>query len=419
MGADRVLVMNSSHDDQENVEKPTKSRLIDALLWAWAEAPVDEISVRVLVQRAGAAQSAIHYHFDDIERLYVSASQAALAAARDWMEQQLADLAVLLAEPLPAALQASVIATVIAEWTQGQRRLAMAWRHAPDDQWQAAWESFWLRLSDGLGLGEAGETLAAFAAGEAARHLLVWNPALDRALLEETTSALVIWLRERRLVPDSVRPVHRSLAGRAYDAPAMQDSALARRMATAAGLLLAEKGHAGVTFRAVAAAAGVTLGRVIHVFGNKSGLLHAALHSLYQREAMGGDRAALLAQNFAPEVMQAHLLDAILGGQQPVLNAYDEIERAIYNGPDHAALRGLVRSMDDPSGTWALQQMLGGEVPSAGLVAAFSAIIRGIGFRVVHKGCLQDDLRSYAVMALQPFMTRSDHEDMRCDESPE
>lgn len=418
MNTDRMMVINPLHDDQKNVGKSAKSRLIDTLLAVWAEAPADEVSVRALVQRAGTAQSAIHYHFGDMEHLYLSASQAALQSASDWMEQQLAHIAPLAGEPLPTALQASVIATVIAGWTQGQRRLAMAWRHAPDAAWQAAWDSFWLRLADGLDLGETAQTLAAFAAGEAARHLLVWNPALDRALLEETVAVLVIWLREGRLAQDCVRPVHSALARRAYDAPAVPDSALAVRMAAAAGMLLAEQGHAGVTFRAVAAAAGVTLGKVIHVFGTKSGLLHAALHNLYQREALGGDLAALLAQSFAPEVMLAHLLDAILGGQQPVLKAYDEIERAIYNGPEYAALRGLVRSMDDPSGTWALQQMLGGLVPPAALVAAFSSVIRGIGYRVVHAGCSQDDLRSYAVMALQPFAPRAQRQDIRFGESP-
>ena len=404
MNTDRMMAMNPSHDDQENVGKSTKIRLIDTLLAVWAEAPADEVSVRALIQRAGTAQSAIHYHFGDMEHLYLGASQAALQSASEWMEQQLVALAPLAAEPLPTALQASVIATVIAEWTQGQRRLAMAWRHAPDAAWQAAWDSFWLRLADGLGLGEMAQLLAAFAAGEAARHLLVWNPALDRALLEETVAALVIWLREGRLAPDYVRPVHSALARRAYDAPAMPDSALAVRMAAAAGMLLAEQGHAGVTFRAVAAAAGVTLGKVIHVFGTKSGLLHAALHSLYQREALGGDLGALLAQSFAPEVMLDHLLQAILGGQHPVLKAYDEIEQAIYNGPDYAALRGMVRSMDDPSGTWALQQMLGGLEPPAALVAACSAIIRGVGYRVVYGGYSQDELRAYALIAMKPFI---------------
>jgi hypothetical protein len=67
-------------------------------------------------------------------------------------------------------------------------------------------------------------------------------------------------------------------------------------------------------------------------------------------------------------------------------------------------LRGLVRAMDDPSGTWALQQMLGGMRPPASLVAAFSGIIRGIGYRAVHGGLEEGDLLSGARMALRPFL---------------
>ncbi len=397
-------VMNASHDDHENVSKATKSRLIDALLDAWADWAVEDVSVRALVLEAGAAHSAIHYHFGDMEHLYLAASQAALDEAREWMEQRLALLGALEGTALPTELQASVIVTMIADWTGGQRRLAMAWRHAPGAGWQAAWDGFWRRLAAMLGLGEHAMALAAFAAGEASRHLLVWNAPLDRALLEETVTALVLWLRERRLTPDVVRPAYRALARSSYAAPAPREQALAERIAAAAGALLAERGHVGVTFRAVAAQAGVTLGKVLHVYGTKSTLLHAALHSLYEREALGGDIEHLLAQRLAPEVMLGELLEAALGGRQPVLHAYDEIERAIYNGPDHAALRGLVRSMEDPSGTWALQQLMGGPLPPAALVAAFSAIMRGTGYRATHGGLGEDDLRSGARAALRSFL---------------
>jgi AcrR family transcriptional regulator len=283
----------------------------------------------------------------------------------------------------------------------------MAWRHAPGADWQAAWDGFWHRFAVLLGLGEQAMTLACFAAGEASRHLLAWNAPLDRALLEETVAALVLWLRERRVSPDKIRPAYRALASRIYDAPAPTSDALEQQIAAAAGALLAEKGHVGVTFRAVAAEAKVTLGKVIHVYGTKSGLLHAALHSLYEREALGGDLEHLLAQSFTPDVMLAHLLDAIIGGKQPVLHAYDEIERAIYNGPEFVALRGMVRSMEDPSGTWALQQMLGGTHPPAALVAAFSAIIRGIGYRALHAGLPEDELQSGARSALRPFLQKA------------
>jgi AcrR family transcriptional regulator len=389
--------------DQENDLIPTKSRLIDALLDMWAAAPVDEVSVRHLVIKAGAAQASIHYHFGNIERLYFSASQAALAEARAWMEAQLAQLAKLAGEPLAPALQASLLTTAIADWTVGQRRLAMAWRHAPNADWLAAWDGFWDRFAAILGLQANSTALTCFAAGEAARHLLVWHPPLDRALLEETVGAFILWLREGRLAPDLVRPVYQSIARCGYGAPTIHLDQAGATIAGAAAALLAEKGHQGVTFRAVAARAGVTLGKVIHVFGTKSALLHVALHNLYEREALGGDAEQLLARTLAPDVMLDDLLGAVLGSHQPVLAAYDEIERAIYNGEDHAALRGLVRAMEDPSGTWTLQQMLGGLQPSPSLVAAFSAIIRGIGHKALHSTASHEELLSCALAALRPF----------------
>nr|WP_237440878.1 TetR family transcriptional regulator [Erythrobacter ramosus] len=397
-------VIKRSQLARKNVLNATQTRLVDALLDVWRTVPADAISVRTVVQKAAAAQSSIHYHFGDMERLYLVATRAALSEGHAWMEAQLTQLGAFAGEPLPAALQASLIASIIAEWTAGQRRLAMAWRHAPDAEWQAAWDGFWSRLATIIGLGEHADCLACFAAGEAARHLLVWNPPLDRALLEETASTLTLWLSEQRFVAESVRPTYRALAKRGYDMPVLHLDLPGTEIANAAAELLAEQGHAGVTFRAVATRAGVTLGKVIHVFGTKSALLHAALHNLYEREALGGDPDQLLARKLVPEAMLDRLLEAVIERHQPVLTAYDEIERAIYNGDDHASLRGLVRAMDDPSGTWALRQMLGGIPPSASLVAAFSAIIRGIGYRAVHGGLDEGDLQFGARTALRPFL---------------
>jgi AcrR family transcriptional regulator len=381
----------------------TKIRIIDALLDMWADAPADAVSVRALVHRAGAAQAAIHYHFGDMERLYAEASTLALGLARDWMETRLGQISVLAGVQLPTTLQASLLAGTIADWTTQQRRLAMASRYAPSEAWQAASDDFWTRFAGLLGLGEHAGAIACFGAGEAARHLLVWNPALDRALLEETAASLLRWLNHRQFALDAIRPIHQELARRGYDRPATSDDALAARIEQAAADLLAEKGHSGVTFRAVAAHAGVTLGKVIHLCGTKSELLRRALHRLYEREALGGDREQFVAQSFPARVMLDYLLAAITSGAQPVLRAYDEIERAIYNGHEYAALRGVVRSMEDPSGVWALEQMLAGRKPSGSLVAAFSAVIRGVGYQARFK-MLDRKFESEAHSLLSSFL---------------
>jgi AcrR family transcriptional regulator len=182
---------------------------------------------------------------------------------------------------------------------------------------------------------------------------------------------------------------------------------MAIRIEQAAADLLAAKGHSGVTFRAVAARGGVTLGKVIHLCGAKSELLRRALHRLYEREALGGDREQFMARSFPPQVMLDYLLAAIIAGDQPVLRAYDEIECAIYNGDEYAALRGVVRSMEDPSGAWTLEQMLAGAKPPGSLVAAFSAVIRGVGYQARSRK-LDAKFESEAYDMLSSFLYRGE-----------
>ena len=388
---------------QQSDKNSTRIRLIDTLIALWADMPVDQISVRAVVHQAGAALSAIHYHFDSIERLYVAASEAALERGKAWMMAQRLTLASLAAQPLPMPLQASILTSLIADWTVTQRPLAIAARRAPSAAWLVAQEGFWQDAACAIGLSEHAATIACFAHGEAARHLLVCHPALDRALLEETVTSLLAWLAERRLVAETVRPVHRAYVREHYLAPMRNADPAFVAVAAAAADLLARKGHAGITFRAVAAEAGVTLGKVIHLFGSKSELLHCALHRLYEREALGDRRAFFVARSLPADTLMEHLLAAVLTGRQPVLHAYDEIELAIYNGPDFRTLRGMVRSMDDPSGAWALKQLTQQPLAHGSLVAAFSAVIRGIGFHASLSADGRAAVEGFARRALRPF----------------
>lgn len=404
MGSLRDIVAMDSESGHEFDRKSTHSRLIDTLIALWAEMPIDQVSVRAVVHHAGAALSAIHYHFENIERLYLAASDAALERAKAWMMTQRLSLAPLAGQPLNVSLQASILTSLIADWTVTQRPLAIAARRAPSAAWLAAQEGFWQDAARAIGLSDHAATIACFANGEAARHLLVCHPALDRALLEETVTALLAWLAERRLIPETVRPVHQANARARYHAPMRGADPEFVAVAGAAADLLARKGHAGITFRAVATEAGVTLGKVIHLFGSKSELLRCALHRLYEREALGDRPALFVAQSLPPDTLMEHLLTAVLTGKQPVLRAYDEIELAIYNGAEFHTLRGMVRSMDDPSGAWALQQLTQQPLAPGSLIAALSAVIRGIGF---HASLAADDIaviEDFARQALRPFV---------------
>ncbi|MBE5074630.1 TetR family transcriptional regulator [Erythrobacteraceae bacterium E2-1 Yellow Sea] len=121
----REEVTKRSQITQKNALNLTQSRLVDALLDVWCTVPADSIAVRSVAKKAAAAQSSIHYHFGDMERLYLAASRAALREGLVWMEARLTQLDTFAGEPLPAASQASLIASTIADWTAGQRRLAI------------------------------------------------------------------------------------------------------------------------------------------------------------------------------------------------------------------------------------------------------------------------------------------------------
>nr|WP_237437777.1 helix-turn-helix domain-containing protein [Altericroceibacterium endophyticum] len=171
----------------------------------------------------------------------------------------------------------------------------------------------------------------------------------------------------------------------------------------AAANLLAREGRSGVTFRAVAKEANSTLGVVSHHFGSKSNLLREALCRLYEREAMTGDREAQFKQEIAPSIMLDEIVAAIAIGTHPVLYAYDEIELAIYNDPEFIDLRAAVRCMDDPSGTWAVKNLLGGQQPSQALVAAISSVCRGAGHLIATGVRPADNSNALIRSALTPF----------------
>lgn len=410
MDADRNNSGIVSHSGRENDRKSTHDRLIESVRTAWDEREIDAISVRLIASEAGCAPSAIGYHFGDLERLYHIAAEAAATDARRWAEQML-DRFEGFGDHAPCdaacdAARAGIIATAICQWCTDGRPLALARRRSRAigfTGFERDWRDFWHRLARLIGLERHAATLALFADGEAARHLLDWDRVLDRLLLEETARALVDWLARGRTRPGPMRAQHSRLAVRAYDRPAARRDEAARPILDAAADLLAEQGHRGLTFRAIAGRAGVTLGMVVHHCGTRGELLRDALHRLYEREAMREEAGGLAGLSFAPEDMIDSILEAVGSAANPVLKAYDEIELAVYNDPRFTGLRGLVRSMDDPSGAWTLGQITHLERPPAPLVAAFSATVRGIGFMTACDGTLRGRSRDYARAGLAAF----------------
>lgn len=399
MGEDPPHSANLSQSSLEIDQKPTKCRLIEAVLAMWADVGADHFSVRLLAAQADVAPSAIGYHFTNLERLYLDAADTALGRAQGWMGDTLKRLEGLRERPLSCAARAAVITGVIEDWTRAQRELAIAWRRGRSlgfAGFDAHWHEFWSNLAALLGLERHAATLALFADGESARHLLAWDPLLDHLLLEETVRALLAWLEHGRCGEDTARLEHRRLALAGYASPQRPRDAAEAAIDAAAAALFSEAGHAGLTFRALAQRAGVTLGTIITHCGTRSELLHRALHHLYEVEAEGGGPDGLAAIAVPSEVMIKELLVAVGQGDQAVLRAYDEIELAIYSDPKFDRLSGVVRSMEDPIGTWSLAQITGVNTPPASLVAAYSATVRGIGFMAGLAGGLSGAARAYA-----------------------
>ncbi|WP_133305229.1 helix-turn-helix domain-containing protein [Tsuneonella suprasediminis] len=387
--------------------------IISAVIEHWRDSPDSALSVRSLTASAGTAASAIGYHFGGLEQLFVAASRRMLAPAKLWMERVLRDILPLGGRPVPIQVSASIIAVTIDQWI-GERSLAMAWRRTkslsptPDAlvvqlAWDEAWIDFWARIGECLGMTVHARTLAAFADGEACRHLLSWKPVLDKCLLQETALALTSWLDTNRIAGDSCRMAYR--AGLTSDFAKLNDDREIQfsLFGNAAADLLARKGRSGVTFRAVAMEANSTLGAVSHHFGNKSNLLREALYRLYERETMTGDRGALFKREIPPSIMLDQIITGIVTDNHPILAAYDEIELAIYNDPDFIDLGTAARCLDDPSGTWALKNLLGGQQPSQSLVAAFSSVCRGAGHLIATGARHADNSDAFVRSALSPF----------------
>jgi len=381
-----MIDANMPHKRRISESLATEERLLTAVLTLWANTSSAEISVRAVASEADVAVSAIDYHFGKLEHLYGAAQARAFALADQWLQARLVLTSALEGQNLGAHGIACAISSIIDDWAEAQRPLAMARREASamardgrDAQshilWTALWRDFWTRMSGILGVPQQSETVAAFCAGEVTQHLLRWKRPLDQALLGETVKAFVDQILGERIGASMVRQAYSELAEREYRGSIDIDEQAPAALDAAAADLLKERGLSALTFRAVADRAATTLGHASYHFGSKTRMLQRAFDQLYRTASEGGSE---LGEWGRDAVLEA-VLRAVVGGSNPILRAFDEVIAHIARSEDHLPLRGIIRGYRDPAASWALAGLLSSPAsPSPALAAAFSSLCRGI-----------------------------------------
>lgn len=268
------------------------NRLIQAALTLWERQGLSATSVRSVAHDAGLPVSSIYHHFGSLEHLYLSAQAHARAETDRWCAAQLDALTI--AGTSHAGGFRTMLAALIDDWTEGQRRLAFAWREcamwaARDERivaelnaWRALWRSFWQSICDRFGRSEHGEVTMLFFYSESIFHLMRWRRAIDRAALDDLCAGWSMWL-DGTLAPEG--PWRRAAREEAIRTMASLPvlGELSGRIAQAAADLLQREGLARLTHRAVAAEAGLTLGVVSHNLRTSADLVRAAFEMVYRR----------------------------------------------------------------------------------------------------------------------------------------
>lgn len=285
----------------DGAKRSTADRLIDVALAAWESHGYAGISARALAQAADQPVSSIYYHFDDLERLLITSQQWAVRHARQWCERQLKTMPAATDGDAARKVMAPLMAALIHDWSVNHRALAFAWREcqlvaarnrkfAPVlEDWNALWGDFWRQVSARYAMPDYARLNYYLFDGEGFLHLIKGDPVADAACLIELCQGWGDWLAGR---PAAEGPWRRQarLTASATTATIIPEGAIPERIAHAAANLVARHGPGGLTHRAVAAEAKLTLGAVSYHCRTSADLMHLAYETVYWR-AMGQDVA--------------------------------------------------------------------------------------------------------------------------------
>lgn len=329
------------------------SQLIDACLREMAEAGYAGASARVVAARARVSASAINYSFGSIERLYESSQREALDRTRRWLEtwRMSAEEA---GEPWPIHAFPAFAASVIDLWCSEERICAQAeacdvlnqaWRPTETARlWSEVWEHFWAAMLPWFSLDVADAPMvAAVLHSERLGHLAHWRRPYDRAALEEVCTRLVARLSRDAALLDRPAPWRIAAERRTLcETPLTRLAETRARIARAVIVAADQGGEAGITHRAVATAAGLSLGAVTHHFPTRAALTAAGYMLLRQNyvEAAGKQRLGAAPSGDLAQVLMS-VLD--MGRTTPHLRAIEALFLSATRDTAHSSFAAMVR----------------------------------------------------------------------------
>lgn len=259
-----------------------RERLISGARTRIVEAGLAEASVRSIARLADANPSAINYNLGGIEQLYRLVFEQAADDTASWLAARLDDTADL---PADVAGAGAALEYVIRAWTSQGRDLALLYQEALSwaevdpvlmRRWTRAWRNFWIAVAARCGLDiDGGRMMNLMFQSEALHHLSPWRPAVEDAALRDLCDHFVwTWLGgARRLPTGGLESAQAVLHGENL----VKLAPAALNLALSAVAVVQEKGLLGLTHRAVAAHAGVTVGAVTHYFRTAEDLVAGAI----------------------------------------------------------------------------------------------------------------------------------------------
>ncbi|MET0364819.1 MAG: TetR/AcrR family transcriptional regulator [Sphingobium sp.] len=387
----------------------SRERLIDAVILIWSQQGHAAISARGLAQVTALPTSSIYHHFGNLDGLLLEAQASAVQAARQWCAEQL-DLIGNAPGAAPNAFP-GLFAALIDDWATGQRALGFAWREchllSERDQryrpamteWRMLWTGFWEEVCGRCGLAGMGETCALVFDGESLLHMMRWRRPVDRACLDEFARGWGCWLAGS-LVPEG--PWRRFARENALaSGPVLPEpDGVAAQVAAAAADVMEQAGVPGLTHRAVAERAGLTLGTVAYHYRTSADLIRGTFEMLYARVVANTDFSPVSAGSLPP----SHPAETP-PNTAPLILAMEELIVAVARDPAYASFAPQLRYLRGRSSGRILQAAVGNDHTVSPLDAAlYSSLLSGQGR--AHSSMSQTEFSAMMQRTLDPLITR-------------